>query len=105
MKNEREKSHPSKVAKRPANRKTARSIESRRDSKEQHIDGRQRLEDAQYLLEGRHHANRSIQCPRSEIKRATIGLTSRRTARRINRLKGIVADIPPAYDTRLPPTS
>ena len=25
--------------------------------------------------------------------------------RRINRLKGIVADIPPAYDTRLPPTS
>ena len=30
---------------------------------------------------------------------------SRRTARRINRLKGIVADIPPAYDTRLPPTS
>jgi hypothetical protein len=41
----------------------------------------------------------------TEIRRATIGLTSRRTARRINRLEGIVADIPPAYYTRLPPTS
>ena len=34
-----------------------------------------------------------------------VAKTSRRTARRINRLKGIVADIPQAYDIRLPPTS
>jgi hypothetical protein len=38
----------------------------------------------------------------TEIGRATIGFTSRRTARRINRLKGIVANIPPAYDTPTP---
>jgi transposase-like protein len=33
------------------------------------------------------------------------GLTPGRTARRINRLKGIVADIPPAYTDRRSPTS
>jgi hypothetical protein len=33
-----------------------------------------------------------------EIKRATMGFTPHRTARRTNRLKGMVADIPPAYD-------